>query len=110
MSPNCVWDSKYNPVWCSRNPLTLWTSGNYHLRVRHREQGVESFRHERVREDSVRHVGVSEVAEHGDLDHGHDLAPFTAQDRAAQDLPAIRVEDGLHEAARLPGLDGPDNS
>ena len=27
MSPNCVWHSKYTAVPCSRNPLTLWTSG-----------------------------------------------------------------------------------
>jgi len=27
MSPNCVWHSTYTAVSCSRNPLTLWTSG-----------------------------------------------------------------------------------
>ena len=27
MSANCVWHSKYTAVSCSRNPLTLWTSG-----------------------------------------------------------------------------------
>jgi hypothetical protein len=27
MSPNCVWHSRYTAVSCSRNPLTLWTSG-----------------------------------------------------------------------------------
>ncbi|HEX6933398.1 MAG TPA: hypothetical protein VF162_14730 [Streptosporangiaceae bacterium] len=60
-------------------------------------------------EDRVRHGGVGQLAEHGDLDHGHDLAAFAAEDRAAQDLPVIYVDDGLHEAARLPGLDGPDD-
>jgi hypothetical protein len=25
--PNCVWLSRYTAVSCSRNPLTLWTSG-----------------------------------------------------------------------------------
>src|SRR5271170_4483895 len=77
------------------------------LSVEHRKQGVEAFRQQRVSEDRIRHGGVSELAQHGDLDHGHDLAAFTAEDRAAQDLPAVRVDDGLHEAACLPGLDGP---
>jgi NAD(P)-dependent dehydrogenase (short-subunit alcohol dehydrogenase family) len=36
-----------------------------------------------MREDRVRHGGVSELAQHGDLDHGHDLAAFTAEDRVS---------------------------
>src|ERR1700740_2664206 len=79
------------------------------LSVEHREEGVEAFRQERVREDRVRHGGVCELAQHGDLDHGHDLAALTTEDRAAQDLPAVRVDDGLHEAAGLAGLEGPDD-
>src|SRR5882757_1960258 len=81
----------------------------YRLAVEHREEAVEAFGQEWVREDRVCHGGIGELAEHGDLDHGHDLAAFAAEDRAAQDLPAVRVDDGLHEAARLPGLEGPDD-
>ncbi len=91
---------------CQQSDGFTWPT---HLGVEHREEGVEAFRQEGVREDRVRHGGVSELAQHGDLDHGHDLAAFTAEDRAAQDLPAVRVDDGLYEAARLPGLDGPDD-
>ncbi|HEY1702323.1 MAG TPA: hypothetical protein VGG75_21665, partial [Trebonia sp.] len=60
-------------------------------------------------EDRVGHGGVGEPAQHGDLDRGHDLAPLGTENRGAQDLPAVRVDDGLHEAAGLPGLDGPDD-
>jgi hypothetical protein len=37
------------------------------LGVEHREEGVEAFGQERVGEDRVRHGGVGELAQHGDL-------------------------------------------
>src|ERR1700734_3615895 len=79
------------------------------LSVEHREERVEALRQQRVGEDRVGHRGIRELAEHGDLDDAHDLAAFDAEDGAAQDLPAAGVDDGLHEAARLPRLDGPDD-
>jgi hypothetical protein len=35
-----------------------------------------------VGEDGIGHGGGGEVAEHGDLDDGHDLAAFAARQRA----------------------------
>ena len=48
------------------------------LGVEHRKEGIEAFGQQRVREYRVRHGGVSESAQHGHLDHGHDLAAFGA--------------------------------
>jgi len=45
-----------------------------------RKEGVEAFGQQWVREDRVGHRGVSELAQHGDLDDSHDLAAFTAED------------------------------
>src|ERR1700722_9554884 len=38
------------------------------------------------------------------------ISPPSLPSTAQPSLPGIRVDDGLHEAARLPGLDGSDNS
>ncbi|NYE14854.1 hypothetical protein [Actinomadura citrea] len=65
------------------------------LGVEHREESVEAFRQKRVHKDCVRHCRGGELAQHGDLDHGHHLAAFAAKDFAAQNTPAIRVDDGL---------------
>ena len=50
--------------------------------------------------------GVLEVAHHGDLDHGHDLATVGSQDCGTEDEVVVRVDEGLDEASGLVGLDG----
>src|SRR5450755_623007 len=49
---------------------------------------------------------VWKLAEHGDLQHGHDLAAFDAQNRGPQDLLRVDVDDNLHQATRLVDLQG----
>src|SRR6266540_6805939 len=70
------------------------------------EERVERFGECGMGEDAIAERSVRELAQHGDLEHGHDFAAFEAQDGAAQDLAGLGVEDGLHEAAHLGHLAG----
>ena len=60
-------------------------------------------------EDGVAEGRVWQVAQHGYLDHRHDLTPFYTEHRAAQDPARPGVDDGFHETARLAHLYGPRN-
>src|SRR5829696_4208569 len=60
-------------------------------------------------EGGVAEGRVGQVAQHGYLDHRHDLAPFYPEHRAAQDLAGLGGDHSLHEAARLTRLYSPRN-
>src|SRR5947209_20570219 len=56
--------------------------------------------------DALAESGVGKLPHHGDLDHGHDLAPFDADYGKADDLVGVAIDHRLHHATRLGHLEG----
>src|ERR687886_1973699 len=71
------------------------------------EQVVEGFRQRRMGEDGILEDRVGHLAHHGYLDHGGYLATLYPENRAAKDLVAVGVHDGLHHTPRLVHLQRP---
>src|SRR5215218_2693105 len=66
-----------------------------------RKQFVERFGQRRVSKDGLPEGCVGLPGQKSYLYHGHDLATFNTQHRAAQDPICIGVHYSLHHAARL---------
>src|SRR4051794_6570651 len=93
--------------WAEASATAVTTSGSsswaeyFECLRKSREKVVEGFGERRVREDAFAEGGKRELAHHGDLQHGHDFAPFDAKNGGAENLLRLRIDDCFEKAARL---------
>src|SRR5258708_40083982 len=60
---------------------------------------VERFGQRRMSENAFPQGSESQTAHHRHFQHGHDFAALNPQNGGPEDLTALSVHDGLHEAA-----------
>src|SRR5258708_20872736 len=84
-----------------RKVITLWCPARALSRGHIREERAEALRHCRVRDNRITQARVRHARQHCGLDHGHDFTGLCADHGETQNVVATRLDQRLHEAARL---------
>src|SRR6267142_5190714 len=66
-----------------------------------REERAEGLSHRRVRDNRIAQACVRHARQHCGLNHRHDFTGLSADHRETENAVAVRLDQRLHEAARL---------